>query len=261
MNDDHDGSPREQPNRRGGRRLRWAPLALVFGALVAGPALVQAGPSDETLSEGAAVYRAVCSSCHQPGGVGLEGQFPPLIDNPNVADADYVAEVIRNGLSGPIEVNGVTYDGVMPAQSTLSDEDIDAVIAYIQSGFAVPAAEAGQPETTGPVAGTSLPDFSDMLYVAAMIIVVGGILLVLGPRIVGAHDRRTMPWLDAWLKTAVIVVGTIFVTTWVPAKVLEFEAVQDLPREAQDLIASGLWIAGLAASIWALWYAHRENRI
>ena len=261
MNDEHHGSPPAQPNRRGRRRLKWAPLALVVGALVAGPALVQAGPSDETLSEGAAVYNAVCSSCHQPGGAGLEGQFPPLIDNPHVDDAAYVEDVIRNGLTGPIEVNGVTYDSVMPAQSTLSDGDIDAVIAYIQSGFAAPAVEGGQPETTGPVAGTELPEFADMLYVVAMLIALGGILLVLGPRIVGAHDRRTMPWLDAWLKTGVIVVATIFFTTWVPAKVLEFDAVIDLPREAQDLIASGLWIAGLVGCLWALWYAHREERI
>ncbi len=36
------------------------------------------------LREGAAVYTAICSSCHQPGGAGLSGQFPPLINNPNV---------------------------------------------------------------------------------------------------------------------------------------------------------------------------------
>ena len=59
MHDGHHGSSPGQLNPRTRRWLKWAPVALVFGALVAGPALVQAGPSDEVLSEGAAVYNAV----------------------------------------------------------------------------------------------------------------------------------------------------------------------------------------------------------
>lgn len=258
---DHDGSPPDNSIRRGGRWLRWTPVLLVLGALVAGPTLVQAGPSDETLSEGAAVYQAVCSSCHQPGGVGLEGQFPPLIDNPNVDDAAYVDTVIREGRTGELTVDGVTYDGVMPAQSTLSDQEVDAVIAYIQSGFASPAIEGGTPETTGSVAGAELPNYAGTLATIAFLIGIVAFFLVLGPRIIGVQDRRTMSWLDAWLKTIVIVVGLILVTTYIPARVLEFEAVRDLPTEAQDLIAVGLWMGGLSAGIWALWYAHRESRI
>lgn len=219
-----------------------------------------AGVDDQLLLDGAQVYQQVCSSCHQPGGVGLRGQFPPLLDNPNVADAAYVEDVIRNGRQGEIVVDGVTYNGMMPAQSTLDDDQITAVIAYVQSGFAAPAGPA--PEApSGPVAGTQLPAFADMSIFAAFAVAAAGVAMVLGPRLVAQADRRTMTWGDAWLKTSVIVIGMIVATTYVPAKVLETEAVRDLDRWMQDLIASGLWIGGLVAGLWALWYAHRQRRI
>ena len=219
-----------------------------------------AGPDDEVLREGAEVYTAVCSSCHQPGGVGVSGDFPPLIDNPNLDDAAYIEDVIRNGRTGVITVNGETYDGVMPAQSTLSDDDISAVIVYIQSGFAAPAAPAPEVDT-GPVAGTELPILADYAWIVAMLVALGAGALVLGPRVIAANDRRTIPWTDAWMKTAVIVVGLIVATTVIPAKVLELDTVQELPRAGQDLIAVGIWSFALVVSLWALWYAHREKRI
>ena len=100
-----------------------------------------------------------------------------------------------------------------------------------------------------------------MTMIAAFLVVVGAFVLVLGPRVVGAHDRRTLPWTDAWLKTGVIVVGMIVATVFVPSRVLEFDAVRDLPRAAQDMIAVGLWSAGLVGGLWALWYAHKEQRV
>lgn len=244
---------------------RWWPLVAVLLAVIVTPFAMasspaQAGPSDEILVEGADVYTSVCSGCHQPGGVGLSGRFPPLIDNPNLDDAGYIADVIRNGREGEITVNGETYDGVMPAQSTLSDADVDAVIAYIQSGFAAPTI-APDDVVTGPVAGTELPILADYAYIVAMLIALGVAALVFGPRIIGANDRREISWLDAWLKTGVIVVGLVVATTIVPARVLELETVQGLPRAAQDLIAVSIWMAAIAASIWALWYAHRERRV
>ena len=243
---------------------RWLPLLTIALAAAVVPMSVSraapAEPDDDTLRAGAEVYSAFCSSCHQPGGVGLSGRFPPLVDNPNVDDAEYVADVIRNGLSGEIEVNGEVYDGVMPAQSALTDAEIDDVIAYIQSGFATPAGPI--PEVaTGPVAGTELPPLADFGITVAFLIALGGGLLVLGPRIVAVGPDHQFSWVDAWLKTAVIVIGSIVVTTIVPARALELEPVQDLPRTMQDLIAVGLWTGGICATLWALWYAHREQRV
>lgn len=242
---------------------RWLPLLTLVVAAALAPfagAKAAAGPDDDVLRDGAAVYSAVCSGCHQPGGAGLSGAFPPLIDNPNVDDAAYVEDVIRNGREGEIVVDGTTYDGVMPAQASLSDEDVAAVIAYVQSGFASPAGSVAE-VTTGPAAGTELPILADYAWIVAFAIALGLGALVVGPRVVGAHDRREITWVDAWMKTAIIVVGAVFVTTIVPAKVLELETVQDLPGAAQDLVALGLWAGGIAATLLALWYAHRERRV
>lgn len=259
----HDTPPVRAP--RSGRWPRWLPLLTVAVAAVLAPmagfgADAATGPDDELLLQGAEVYRSVCSSCHQPGGVGVPGDFPPLIDNPNVQDTAYVEDVIRNGRSGELVVDGETYDAVMPAQSTLSDDDIAAVIAYIQSGFAAPAGEVAE-LPTGPVAGTELPLLANYAWFAGALIALGAVALVLGPRLVAAHDRRTLPWPDAWLKTSVIVVGIIVATVIVPARVIELDTVQDLPKALQDLIVVGIWTVALVASLAALWYAHREDRI
>lgn len=92
----------------------------------------QAAPlAQADAAAGALVYADNCASCHQPGGIGLVGTFPPLAANPNVADSAYVEEVVRNGLSGSIEVLDVTYDGTMASFSNLSDDEIAAVVAYV----------------------------------------------------------------------------------------------------------------------------------
>ena len=100
--------------------------ALIVGALVAAGLLPPAVGAQEA-PDGREVYLANCASCHQGTGVGVPGSFPPLLDNPNIQDAGYVGTVIREGLTGPIEVNGVTYDSEMPAQAQLTDAEIDAL--------------------------------------------------------------------------------------------------------------------------------------
>jgi len=237
------------------RKRRWLPTLLIAGACLSTPLLAQAAPSDDTLRAGAEVYSSACSSCHQPGGAGLPGQYPPLTDNPNVEDAGYVSTVISNGLSGPIVVNGVEYDGIMPPQSTLGDAEIDAVVAYVQSGFASPAA----PESTEAAVDDSggVPGWLPWALLAAVVVV----LIVFAGRVVGVIDRRTVPWLDATLKATVVVIGMIILTTIIPAHVIELNAVRDLSRSAQDLITMGLWAVGLGGGLWALWWAHRESRI
>lgn len=251
-------------------RLR-APLLLVAVVFaLAAPAGAQS--TDTTASEGGGgngaqlqagfeAYNATCAGCHQAGGVGLEGTFPPLIDNPNVMDTAYLVDVIGNGRQGEITVNGVTYNGVMPAFSSLGDAEVEAIVAYIQGGFIVPAGDGAGTGTTLPLVTGSLPDLSGMAIFAAFALAAGAIAFVMAPRIVGAHDRLSMPWLDAWLRVAIIAVFFIVVLAFVPSMVLGTETVARLPRPVQDTIALGLWGGGLAAGLWGLWYTHREGRI
>ncbi len=213
----------------------------------------------ENLREGATVYAQTCASCHQAGGVGLEGQFPPLIDNPNTDDATYLETVITNGRQGELEVAGVTYDGVMPSFSTLSDDDTGAVIAFVQNDFIAPAVAATPP--LGPVASTERSALAKITYLLSFLIVAGLILLVFASRILGENDRLNMPWLDAWLKTAVIVSGVILLTVVIPDWAIRRDEVTKLSRFSQDLIGVSLWGFGIVVVTWSLWYAHRRSRV
>lgn len=256
-------------SRRGAPALRLLSALVALIALGLAPvALAQETPapiSEEDraqLLRGEQVFTANCAGCHQAGGIGIEGQFPPLIDNPNVLDAAYVEDVIRNGRQGELVVNGVTYNGVMPAFSTLPDEDIAAVVAYIQAGFVVPGGGGQEGEGDAlPVAGTTLPNLAVLATTAAFGIAAVGIGIVMAPRVVSAQDRRTMPWLDAWLKTGLIVVGLVVALVFVPSWVLEWEPVTRLPRWFSDILASGIWTGALVISLAALWWFHREERI
>lgn len=96
-----------------------------------GPASAQSDPDLE--AAGATVFAQSCASCHQAGGIGVVGTFPPLVGNPNATDPAYVADVVSNGLTGPIEVDGVSYDAAMPPAANVSDTDLDAVVAYVVS--------------------------------------------------------------------------------------------------------------------------------
>jgi len=98
----------------------------------------KAPPSDDPktlIAEGATVYAAVCSACHQANGMGLPGAFPPL------AGADWVSGpegkiilTVLHGLSGEIIVNGEKWNGMMPAQgATLDDRKVAAVLSFIRS--------------------------------------------------------------------------------------------------------------------------------
>ena len=87
-----------------------APQAEVHQAEVA------QGVQAETAGRGEAVYLQHCAACHQPDGTGLGNAFPPLADSDYLlGDRQEVLAAALFGLSGPITVNGVDYDGVMPS--------------------------------------------------------------------------------------------------------------------------------------------------
>jgi mono/diheme cytochrome c family protein len=215
----------------------------------------------EQLREGSQVYSQICSSCHQPGGVGLAPNYPPLLGNPNVEDASYLEEVIDDGKRGELTVLGETYDGVMPSFSTLNDEETAAVIAFIQNDFQVPAGGDEAFGPVGPVAGTSLPALADLGYIVAYLLAAVVALLVLAPRLTSTNDRLDVPWLDVGLKTAVIVLSVALFVVYIPNWILKTTTVAKLGRFAQDFIGVSAWGIGLAAVLWGLWYAHKDSRI
>jgi mono/diheme cytochrome c family protein len=229
---------------------RWAaagPIALLLIMLMAPAAGAQEDPGEE-------VYGRICSSCHGTTGAGLAGTFPPLAGNPNVQDAAYVEGVIRNGKEGELVVAGVTYNGVMPAfGDQLSDEEITAVIDYVQNRLGVSAGgEAAEPIDEGEAFPWNLV----MLGSAQTVFVVGAVFLLTSPR-----KKKELSWWDAYGRAILIFLFFALATTWLPSMALTQEIVAGAPRLIGDLLGSGLWMVMLAAGIGALVWLQRTERI
>jgi nitrite reductase (NO-forming) / hydroxylamine reductase len=112
-------------------------LALAGGTALASD-IANERPPKLGSEAGQAAYLANCAACHQPDGKGLKGAFPPLAASSWLAEQPLSAaiETVVKGMTGPVEVNGERYDGVMPAMSHLSDADIAAILSHVYSaGF------------------------------------------------------------------------------------------------------------------------------
>ncbi len=88
-----------------------------------------------SMTRGQEVYTTNCVSCHMERGEGMEGVFPPLAKS-NYLMADKKRSIVQivKGVSGPIKVNGVEYNGEMAAID-LSDQEISDVLNYVRNSF------------------------------------------------------------------------------------------------------------------------------
>jgi len=95
-------------------------------ALLITPCL--ASPELESLAAGSEVYSQHCAQCHSDGsanGMVTALVASPLLKEPPQATARIILFGRRGGEGG----------GIMPAQASLSDEDIAAVVAYVRAKF------------------------------------------------------------------------------------------------------------------------------
>ena len=99
-----------------------------------------------------------CLTCHQADGKGLSGTFPPLVGQKDImGDCVKHGGIVVHGLTGEITVDGVKYTGAMPAQASLSDDEIAAVISYERNswgnafGHCLPADVAAARTAPAPV--------------------------------------------------------------------------------------------------------------
>lgn len=117
-------------------------LAASMVVIVSSSRVMAAGTPDLTL------YQQRCAACHLPDGAGVPGAFPPLAGRVEAIAADpsgrrYLVAVISKGLTGALEVDGTMYQGIMPAQSGLSDEQVAQLLNGLRSlGTPSPGGEA-----------------------------------------------------------------------------------------------------------------------
>ena len=91
-----------------------------------------AGTVGDVMARGETVYLANCAACHQPSGQGLAGAFPPLAQSDFLqGNRREVMQAALFGMSGPITVNGVDYNGVMPSMGYLTDQQLADVLTYV----------------------------------------------------------------------------------------------------------------------------------
>ncbi|MFK7909182.1 MAG: PVC-type heme-binding CxxCH protein [Akkermansiaceae bacterium] len=94
-------------------------------------------PLSASAKRGAEIYKsASCIACHQSDGEGVDKTFPPLNKSEwlsrNRTDS---IKVVLKGLVGPIKVLGKEYNGAMPAQENLKDQQIADVLNFARNSW------------------------------------------------------------------------------------------------------------------------------
>ncbi len=89
------------------------------------------------IARGKTLYEVSCGSCHRPTGSGAEGIAAPLAGSPWVKDSvERLVRISLQGVRGPIEVNGRTFNLEMPGfQNVYGDEDLAAILTYARQAW------------------------------------------------------------------------------------------------------------------------------
>lgn len=122
----------EETNPLWGARLEgriaftWPGDELAMGIKPLGPGQLQ------VMAKGEAFYPQ-CAACHGDNGQGIDGLAPPLAGAHWVTGPpEWLGRIILQGISGPLEVKGVTWQGVMPPHGHLEALD-DATLAGLMT--------------------------------------------------------------------------------------------------------------------------------
>lgn len=109
------------------------------GSIQSMPAEAPEAPIATSVAErvklGKQIYSQTCFACHQGEGQGIVSAFPPLANSDYLnADVDRAIDIVLNGTSGEMTVNGEKYNSVMTAQN-LTDEEVANVLTFIYNSW------------------------------------------------------------------------------------------------------------------------------
>ena len=86
-----------------------------------------------------------CASCHQPNGLGIANQYPPLAGSEWVtANPELITKIILKGLKGEIVVKGEKYGtsaAVNMVAVDINDREIANVSTYVRNAWGNEASE------------------------------------------------------------------------------------------------------------------------
>lgn len=110
----------------GRRAFTWPGDELALGITPLSPEQLQ------LMALGEAFYPQ-CGACHGVDGAGIDGLAPALAGASWVTGPpEWLGRIILQGMSGPVEVNGAVFDGVMPPHGHLAELD-DATLAGLMT--------------------------------------------------------------------------------------------------------------------------------
>ena len=83
---------------------------------------------------GKTTYNTLCTGCHQPNGMGMDGLAPTLVDSDWVLGNPAILQrVVLHGLTGPIKVNNQNWSLEMPPLgAALTDDQVAGVLTFIR---------------------------------------------------------------------------------------------------------------------------------
>ncbi|MEM9857015.1 MAG: cytochrome c [Bacteroidota bacterium] len=91
---------------------------------------------EQYIVEGRTLYLQHCSSCHQANGQGLARLYPPLNNSDYLNNnVEKVVCNIKYGMSGPLLVNGIEYNQMMPGNPRLTPLEIAEITTYIYNSW------------------------------------------------------------------------------------------------------------------------------
>lgn len=87
------------------------------------------------IERGKKTFLSSCFACHGQEGKGIPNVFPPLAGSDFLkADKDRAIRIVLKGLTGPVTVNGQTYNSAMPPQDLTNDQVAD-VLTYVSNSW------------------------------------------------------------------------------------------------------------------------------
>src|SRR5262245_19207316 len=89
----------------------------------------------ESMKRGKEVYTLNCQNCHMENGQGLEGVNPPLAKTTYLKDSRKNIDIILNGQTGDVMVNGKKYNAIMNPMNYLDDQQIADVLNYVRNSW------------------------------------------------------------------------------------------------------------------------------
>lgn len=91
---------------------------------------------EETITlDGASLYKNYCASCHKMDGLGVAGNIPPLKGSGRINDTAKFINVLLNGTDGKKAIGGVIYNQPMSSFAFLKNEELSAIINYVNTEF------------------------------------------------------------------------------------------------------------------------------